>query len=78
MINNEEQLREYFRYHPPQTEERKQAHNAVNDAAFEFAKVVLATVKNERMRQSAFDQIQIARMLANQGITLEEIEKNDR
>lgn len=26
MINNEEQLREYFRYHPPQTEERKQAY----------------------------------------------------
>lgn len=33
-------LEEYFRYHPPTTEERKAKHNEVNDTCLEVAKAL--------------------------------------
>lgn len=69
-------IEEYFRYHPPQTEERKQKHNAVNDAALQFAKIVESSVMDEDCKRMAMFAIQQARMFANQGITVDDLTKN--
>lgn len=66
-------VEEYFKYHPPVTESRKAAHNAVNEAALAFAKVVEANVVDEKCGEMAFFAIQQARMFANQGITIDEL-----
>jgi hypothetical protein len=66
-------IEEYFRYHPPKTEERKQKHNAVNDAALQFAKIVDASVVDEDCKKMAMFAIQQARMFANQGITVDSL-----
>ena len=66
-------IEEYFKYHPPITEERKQAHNAVNEAALTFAKVVEANVLEAKCKDQTFFAIQQARMFANQGITIDEL-----
>ena len=66
-------IEDYFRYHPPKTEERKQKHEAVNKAALEFAKVVEACVKDEQTKLFSIFAIQQARMFANQGITVDDI-----
>lgn len=68
-------IEEYFKYHPPTTTERVAAHNAVNEAALAFAKVVQEQVADEECADMAFFAIQQARMLANQGITVHEIMK---
>ncbi len=67
-------LRDQFMYHPPRTEERKARHNAVNDAALAFALVINEHVTDETFRAKAIDQIQLARMFANQGITFAELQ----
>ena len=64
-------IEEYFKYHPPITEERKKAHNAINEAALAFAKVVEANVAEEKCKDQTFFAIQQARMFANQGITID-------
>ncbi len=69
-------IEEYFKYHPPTTEERKAAHNIVNNTALEFAKVIDATVLDEDCKKMAMFAIQQARMFANQGITVDELRKN--
>lgn len=69
-------IEEYFRYHPPKTEERKAAHEAVNRAALELAKVVDASVQDEDCKKMAMFAVQQARMLSNQGITVDELRKN--
>ena len=66
-------IEEYFKYHPPITEERKQAHNAVNEAALAFAKVIEANVVEAKCKDQTFFAIQQARMFANQGITIDEL-----
>jgi len=67
------ELSEYFKYHPPTTEDRKAKHEAVNDAALKFAEVIFANCKNPAMQKLAFQTIQQARMFANQGVTLDEL-----
>lgn len=69
-------IEEYFRYHPPTTEERKAAHEAVNKAALEFAKVVDVLVEDEDCKKMAMFAVQQARMLSNQGVTVDELRKN--
>ena len=75
--NNQEGLElgieEYFKYHPPFTEERKQIHNQINEAALNFAKIVEQTVKDSDCKKMAFFAIQQARMFANQGATVDEL-----
>jgi len=66
-------IEEYFKYHPPLTEERKQKHNVVNDAALNFAKIVDKSVKDEDCKKMAMFAIQQARMFANQGITVDSL-----
>lgn len=67
-------LEEYFRYHPPKTQERIDKHDSVNQAALDFAKVVEASVKDEDLLKMAYFAIQQARMFANQGITIDSLE----
>lgn len=66
-------LKEYFQYHPPTTQERREAHQAVNDAALAFAEVIVARVQDEDTRKMAIFAVQQARMFANQGITVDEL-----
>lgn len=64
---------EYFKYHPPITDERKLAHDAINKAALAFALEVEKQVQDEDCRKFAMFAIQQARMFANQGITVDEL-----
>lgn len=68
-------LEEYFRYHPPTTQERQQKHEAINTAALQFAQVIDANVENEQCKQFAMFAIQQARMFGNQGATIDELSK---
>ncbi len=69
-------VEEYFKYHPPLTDERKAKHNAINEAALAFAKAVNASVDDEDCRKMAFFAIQQARMFANQGATIDELKQS--
>lgn len=68
-------LADLFSYHPPQTEWRREAHGAINDAAFGFAKAfaVLCPDLTEAELMQVITAIQQARMLANQIITYKEV-----
>lgn len=66
---------EYFKYHPPLTEERKSIHDAINEAALSFAKVLDESVLDEETKKMAFFAIQQARMFANQGATIDELRR---
>jgi hypothetical protein len=68
-------IEEYFRYHPPLTDERKQKHDALNAAALEFAKVIDSCVVDEDCKKMGMFAVQQARMFANQGITVDELVK---
>lgn len=69
-------IEEYFRYHPPTTQERKDKHNRINEVALEFAKAVDELIEDQQTKACAIFAIQQARMLANQGITVDEIKAN--
>lgn len=75
MSNYSIPLEEYFRYHPPMTEERKARHDAINQAAIAFAKAVQENVQDEDLYKMTIYAIQMARMLANQGITIDELKQ---
>lgn len=66
-------IEEYFRYHPPTTEERKRKHERINSIALEFAKIVDCEINDEKTKLFAIFAIQQARMFANQGITVDEL-----
>ena len=66
-------IKEYFKYHPPLTDARKVAHQAINQAALAFALTVEENVKDDDCRKQAYFAIQQARMFANQGITVDEL-----
>ena len=66
-------IEEYFKYHPPLTEVRKERHNQVNQLALDFAKYIGDNIQDEDCKKMAFFAIQQARMFANQGITIDEI-----
>lgn len=67
-------IEDYFKYHPVATENRKSCHDAINQAALEFAKTVGTAVADKDCRKMAFFAIQQARMFANQGATIDELE----
>ena len=62
-----------FTYHPPQSEERKAKHEKVNAAAIAFATALDEVVTDKQALEHILTQVQFARMLANQTITMEEI-----
>jgi hypothetical protein len=66
-------IEEYFKYHPCETEERRQKHKAINKSALDFAKVVDESVLDEDCKKMAFFAIQQARMFSNQGITVDSL-----
>lgn len=75
MKTYEYDLEELFQYHPPKTQERKDQHDRVNQAALEFAKVLHDEVKMKEFKTAIIFAIQQARMLANQAITLQSLNK---
>jgi hypothetical protein len=69
-------IEEYFKYHPPTTAARKAAHEAINSAALHFAKTIDAYVVDADCLKMAMFAVQQARMFANQGITIDELQVN--
>ena len=65
----EEIVAELFKYHPP-TERTLPKFAAINQAAKNFAEVVLANCPGGPARVNAVDFIVLARMMANQAIAL--------
>jgi hypothetical protein len=63
----------FFSYHPPKTQARIVAHQAINEGAVNYAKIILANVKDPRFVQLAVNLLQQVRMFANQGITTAEL-----
>lgn len=70
---NKENLEEHFKYHPPLTQERIDKHDIVNKAALEFFKSVSSTIDDEYYLKLIFQEVQICRMIANQAVTIEEV-----
>lgn len=68
-------IEEYFRYHPPLTQERKDKHELINKLALEFAKAVDTNITDAQCKSFCFFAIQQARMFANQGITVDELKQ---
>lgn len=68
-------LEEYFKYHPVVTPERQERHDLVNKAALDFALTIEKCVEDDELYKMCVYAIQQARMLANQGITLDELRK---
>jgi hypothetical protein len=66
-------IEEYFKYHPPTTDERIAAHEVVNSHALVFAKTINAWVCDPECKKMALFAVQQARMFANQGITVDEL-----
>lgn len=66
-------IEEYFKYHPPKSQARIDAHNAINNAALYFAKVIQQHVTDEQLLSGAIQAVQQARMLSNQAIAVQEI-----
>jgi len=75
-MSKEIPIEEYFRYHPPTTDERKRKHNLINDLALQFAKAIDEEIVDSTTKQYAIFAVQQARMFANQGITVDDISKN--
>lgn len=66
-------IEEYFRYHPPQTQERIRKHDRINQLSMEFAKIIDCEVEDEDCKKMALFALQQCRMFANQGITVDEL-----
>ena len=66
-------LEEYFKYHPPTTEERKQKHDIINNASLQFAKdpglyswfvgVIRENVHDEQTQRMAIASANLALLL---------------
>jgi hypothetical protein len=68
-------LEEYFKYHPPKTQERIDKHDLVNKKCLELFQIINKTVENEEIVKLCFYSLQQLRMFANQGITIDELKK---
>ncbi|WP_407898703.1 hypothetical protein [Scytonema sp. NUACC26] len=66
-------IEEYFKYHPPKTDDRIKKHNIINDAALRFARVIEENCKDEECRKMAIVALQQAKMFANQGAMVDEL-----
>lgn len=65
----------YFTYQPLKTEHRKDVHQLINDASLAFAKIVSEYINDESTKQMALSAIMQARMFANQGAVIDELDK---
>lgn len=66
-------VEEYFKYHPPKTEERIKLHDCIDQTAMAMAVAIDMCVQDESTKTMAIAALQNARMLANQGITIDEL-----
>jgi hypothetical protein len=66
-------LQEQFKYHPPDAERAKK-HEQINKYALLFAEIVAENIENPDTVQNIINQIQVARMLANQALTYESLD----
>lgn len=69
-------IEDYFKYHPPTTQDRIDKHNAINSSALDFAKIINANIKDEDCKKMALFAVQQARMFANQGVTVDDLKNN--
>lgn len=67
-------IERWFKYHPPETDERKKAHEEVNYAALQMAKCVMMYMPDPEYQLQFFQQIQLIRMMLNQTITIMELD----
>jgi hypothetical protein len=68
-------LHEQFRYHTPVTDERKQQHEEINESVLKCAETIVPLIEDEAWKQKIIDALQQARMLANQAVTFQELQK---
>jgi hypothetical protein len=68
-MTSEEMVAEFFKYHPP-TPETLPKFAAINQAAKNFAEVVMANCPGGADRSGAINCIRMARMTANSAISL--------
>ena len=66
-------IAEYFRYHPPLTQERQAKHDKINEAALSFALMIDQLITDPDCKKMALFAVQQARMFSNQGITVDEL-----
>lgn len=66
-------LKEYFKYHPPLTGERKNKHNQINELSLALAEAIDTIVEDTGCKKMAIFALQQARMFANQGIVIDEL-----
>ena len=72
MVNiNLEKLRDLFSYHPPVDSDRELKHEAINEAAVDFALAIAEVIDNPAELTTILRKIQEVRMLANQAIVLD-------
>lgn len=64
----------WFEYHPPLSDERKEAHKCINEAAKQLAKCLMMYMPDEAYQLEFFQQIQYMRMMMNQTVTLMELD----
>jgi len=68
-LSDSEIVAEMFKYHPP-TDETLPKYAAINQAAKNFAEVILANCPRSADRTAAIRELQNARMTANRAIAL--------
>jgi hypothetical protein len=68
-MSSEEIVAEFFKYHAP-NEATIPKYAAINQAAKNFAEVILANCPSGRDRNAAIESIRVARMMANAAISL--------
>jgi len=68
-MTSEEMVAEFFKYHPP-TPATLPKFTAINQAAKNFAEVVMANCPSGADRSGAINCIRMARMTANSAISL--------
>lgn len=71
-------IEEYFKYHPPQTDERKKKHETINEHSLKLASLINDVVKDSECKRMAIFAVQQARMFANQGITVDELKEQQK
>lgn len=70
-------LHEQFRYHPPVTDKRKEQHETINESALKCAETIVPLIEDEAWKQKIIDALQQARMLANQAVTFQELQRQE-
>jgi hypothetical protein len=68
-------IKDQFTYHPPRTEERKLKHEYINNASLNYAEELINIIGDTDQNQTIINLIQQVRMLCNQIVTYQDLEK---